>query len=761
MLPRFTFTIPEPIDLAAMAKSTRYFGQNEPLQIFQDDMFENSRPMTSHAPMPSVTRPPRRPLSASSSNVILDPPSSSFSGYSPYKTKSSSPRSPLKSSQGAKLNMVSMAPPMAKAHTTDNLQKRPQLSKFKTAPQKPTFEVNFGKENVHPQIFPAPTPINFSMENFYQQKPNPNGKRGLMDAAPIRDPRAKKPKTDDNALPPHDSFPPISDDGTKPSQSYAQLIAMAILRSPMRRLTLAQIYKWISDNFAFYSPNDAGWQNSIRHNLSLHKSFIKIERPKDDPGKGNYWGIEPGNEQPFLKEKPPRKSAPSAENLPVMSTRLSPSKGSNPNMNFSEPTLPPPGSRRQSALPPLPTSQATMSMPPEISSDATIPISDSAAPEDGADRHDNHLHHDAMYSPLPATMHSSPPVPRHGERRGTPPPMTGQPASSISRSHKRKFASMDDSGYISSLESSAMRPNQKALLLTSEADRRIRPGRAEEEIVRLRSSPFSPTKSRSLSLYGPPSSSPLRQAQALLPLTPIVKMKPPARPPPSVSPNTNLRIHRDNVRHMLQSPVRRATAMTEEALPWSPAFNLDDPLYAFDELSHNVTDFDIFQDIAGLDENTFPVIGSADSGSPVKRSAKRPRLGRSVSLSGTDQLTGSIKKSVTSAPMLSVPEHSPLRFLDTPSKAFDGLSSPSKMLQQSPTRGSPSKFSAAMMEMSADDTWPSLVMDPSEFASGHENNEFGGLDILQGFQKIGSGSQQSKPTRLTKPTLGRSFSAFP
>lgn len=743
-----------------MAKSTRYFGQNEPLHIFQDDMFE-SRPMTSHAPMPSVTRPPRRPLSASSSNVVLDPPSSGFTGYSPYKTKSSSPRSPLKSSQGARLNMVSMAPPMTKGHATDNLQKKPQLSKFKTGPQKPTFELNFGKENVHPQIFPAPPTINISMENYYQK---PNGKRGLMDAAPIRDPRAKKPKTDDNALPPHDSFPPITDDGSKPPHSYAQLIGMAILRSPMRRLTLAQIYKWISDNYSFYNPNDAGWQNSIRHNLSLHKNFIKIERPKDDPGKGNYWGIEPGTEHQFLKEKPPRKSAPSAENLPVMSTRLEASSRPTPGLGLAEPTLPPPGSHRHSALPPLPTSQATMSMPAEISSDATIPISDAAQPDDAADRNgENELPHDSMYSPLPATMHSSPPVPRHGERSGTPPPMTGQPASSISRSHKRKFTSMDDSGYISSLESSAMRPNQKAMLLTSEADRpRIKRGRAEEEIARLRgSSPFSPTKSRSLTAYGPVSSSPLRQAyesQALLPLTPIVKMKPPARPPPSVSPNTNLRIHRDKVRHMLQSPLRRVTGVAEEALPWSPAFNLDETLYAFDDLPSNVADFDIFQDIAGLDENSFPVIGSVDSGSPVKRSAKRIRLDRSASTSGVE-LTNSIRKSITSAPLLRVPEHSPLRFLDTPSKAFEGLSSPSKMLQQSPSRASPSKFSAAMLEMSADDAWPSLVMDPSEFA-GNENSEFGGLDILQGFQKIGSGSAGSQQPRArpSKPALGRSYS---
>ncbi|OAA74122.1 forkhead box protein L2 [Cordyceps fumosorosea ARSEF 2679] len=749
-----------------MAKSTRFFAQNDNLAIFQDDLFDDSRPMTSHAPMPSVTRPPRRPLSASSSNVTLDPPPTAMSGYSPYKTKSSSPRSPLKASQGHRHNMISMAPPMVKRHTTDSLQKRPQLSKFKTAPQRPTFDLGFGKENVHPQLYPALPTLNISMENYYQQKPNANGKRGpgLMDAAPIRDPRAKKPKTDDNALPPHDSFPPVIDDGTKPPHSYAQLIGMAILRSPLRRLTLAQIYKWISSNYSFYHPDDSGWQNSIRHNLSLHKNFIKIERPKDDPGKGNYWGIEPGTEHQFLKEKPARKSVPSAENLPVMSTRLEPSTRPVPNVSLPEPTLPPQGSRRPSLLPPLPTSQATMSMPAEISSDATIPISDAAAPEDAADRHDNELPHDSMYSPLPANMHSSPPVPRHGERTGTPPPMTGQPASSITRSHKRKFASMDDSGYISSLESSAMRPNQKAMLLTSEADRpRINRGRAEEEIARLRhSSPFSPTKSRSLSVYGPVSSSPLRQAcenQALPPLTPIVRMKPPVRPPPSASPNTNLRIHRDKVRSMLQSPLRRVTGVTDEVLPWSPAFNLDDTLYAFDDSGDNANDFDIFQDINGLDDNTFAVIGSVDSGSPVKRSAKRARLDRSLSSSGIDQFTGSVKKAITSAPLLRVPEHSPLRFLDTPSKVFEGLSSPSKLLQESPTRASPSKFSSVMLGMSADDCWTSLGLDSNEFPSGNENTEFGGVDILQGFQKIGgSNAQQSKPNRSNKPPLGRSYS---
>lgn len=97
------------------------------------------------------------------------------------------------------------------------------------------------------------------------------------------------------------------DNDTKPPYSYATLIGMSILTSESKRLTLAQIYNWISDNFKYYKKGDVGWQNSIRHNLSLNKAFTKSEKSKD--GKGHYWQIEPGMEQLFLKSKNPKKSS--------------------------------------------------------------------------------------------------------------------------------------------------------------------------------------------------------------------------------------------------------------------------------------------------------------------------------------------------------------------------------------------------------------------------------------------------------------------
>ena len=123
-------------------------------------------------------------------------------------------------------------------------------------------------------------------------------------------PEAEVAGTTGNATQP--PFPTMS--AARPPYSYVALIAMAIASAPDGRMTLADIYRYISERFPYFrlsvdpaSRDDGGggddvrrWQNSIRHNLSLNDCFVRVERSSDvdkktdrTAGKGGYWTLHP------------------------------------------------------------------------------------------------------------------------------------------------------------------------------------------------------------------------------------------------------------------------------------------------------------------------------------------------------------------------------------------------------------------------------------------------------------------------------------
>ncbi|TGZ57409.1 Forkhead box protein J1 [Temnothorax longispinosus] len=119
-----------------------------------------------------------------------------------------------------------------------------------------------------------------------------------------------------------------TDPNAKPPFSYATIICLA-MRANDNKVSLSNIYAWIRENFLFYKYADPAWkfslhllsdfkkenfwlcrfnanivklliiisiayreQNSIRHNLSLNKCFVKLPRSKDEPGKGGFWKLD-------------------------------------------------------------------------------------------------------------------------------------------------------------------------------------------------------------------------------------------------------------------------------------------------------------------------------------------------------------------------------------------------------------------------------------------------------------------------------------
>ena len=79
----------------------------------------------------------------------------------------------------------------------------------------------------------------------------------------------------------------------RPKMSYKKLIFSALMDTPSRRLKLPEIYDWILERYPSFRANKNGFQNSIRHNLSLNKMFIKVDGQGSEVGRGGFWTVDP------------------------------------------------------------------------------------------------------------------------------------------------------------------------------------------------------------------------------------------------------------------------------------------------------------------------------------------------------------------------------------------------------------------------------------------------------------------------------------
>ena len=109
----------------------------------------------------------------------------------------------------------------------------------------------------------------------------------------------------------------------RPPFTYASLIRQSIIESEDRQLTLNEIYNYFMKTFAYFRfvfpqkkfsnfypiskkvnngfrKNAATWKNAVRHNLSLHKCFVRVENVK-----GAVWTVD---EVEYQKRRPQKLS---------------------------------------------------------------------------------------------------------------------------------------------------------------------------------------------------------------------------------------------------------------------------------------------------------------------------------------------------------------------------------------------------------------------------------------------------------------------
>ena len=134
---------------------------------------------------------------------------------------------------------------------------------------------------------PAPTYLNNSYldSNHFQEPYSPYSTPSLYDDSPLQSPYLSSPELCSTQYlcsaprsSPHDDYDvdDEDEDDVSDGKPYARLIYEALLQAPGHRMMLRDIYEWFEQNTN--KPRESGsngWQNSIRHNLSMNKVCLR------------------------------------------------------------------------------------------------------------------------------------------------------------------------------------------------------------------------------------------------------------------------------------------------------------------------------------------------------------------------------------------------------------------------------------------------------------------------------------------------------
>lgn len=77
----------------------------------------------------------------------------------------------------------------------------------------------------------------------------------------------------------------------KPNLSFVDILKTIFLDNLNNKLTLTEIYTAIQIKYPYFQ-NHESWKNSIRHNLSINKIFIKIPKNDEKISRGGYWALD-------------------------------------------------------------------------------------------------------------------------------------------------------------------------------------------------------------------------------------------------------------------------------------------------------------------------------------------------------------------------------------------------------------------------------------------------------------------------------------